>query len=66
MRPYLPARTTITVAPRNTEVLMNSTAFLSCEASFDLRHHDLAYVWRFNGYVIDIDNDPHFQRVSGA
>ena len=59
----LAARTTITVGPSNTEVIVNNTAFLTCEASFDQRHHDLTYIWHFNGYVIDVDNDPHYQKV---
>ncbi|KAK7482492.1 hypothetical protein BaRGS_00026309 [Batillaria attramentaria] len=59
-------QTSITVPPRNTQVEVNSTAFLSCEASFDQQHHDLAYIWSFNGYTIDVGYDPNYRQSTQA
>ncbi|KAK7092346.1 contactin-5-like isoform X2 [Littorina saxatilis] len=57
------SRTTITVPPVKTQVIVNNTVFLSCEASYDQRHHDLIYSWAFNGYLIDVDKEVHYQKV---
>nr|KAG5696570.1 hypothetical protein BaRGS_030438 [Batillaria attramentaria] len=54
--------TSITVAPVNTRVSVNSTAFLSCVASYDPLM-DLVYNWYFNGHLLDIDHRPDLRKV---
>ncbi|XP_046576774.1 contactin-like [Haliotis rubra] len=54
-------QTVITTPPTNTAVIVNNTAFLFCEASFNQLTTDLIYVWKFNNEItIDIANDPDF------
>lgn len=57
------ARATITIPPRDTAVEVNSTAFLQCQASYNERFVDLVYSWSFNGFDIDVDNDPTFEKA---
>ncbi|XP_041372375.1 contactin-like [Gigantopelta aegis] len=49
----------ITTGPSATTVTVNETAFLYCQASYN-PHIDLVYMWRFNGHVIDPDENNHF------
>ncbi|XP_071103129.1 contactin-3-like [Haliotis cracherodii] len=51
--------TRISTAPTNTKVLVNTTAFFYCQASFD-PHLDMVYVWTFNGRMIDFHDQTHF------
>lgn len=46
--------------PLETVVNWNSTAFLRCQVSYDYERYDLIYVWKFNGQIIDIEEDPYF------
>lgn len=63
--PFLiPEQATITVHPDDTFVVVNNTAFMSCEASYNRLHHELVYIWHLNDHIIDINNDPHFKLVS--
>ncbi|XP_048236575.1 contactin-like [Haliotis rufescens] len=54
------ARTEISQVPVDTRVIVNNTAFLYCEASFDNSRYDLVYAWRFNGHPIDISHNSYF------
>ena len=49
---YLSAGASITVAPSDTTVVVNTTIFLSCQASRQPAA-DMAYVWTFNSHLID-------------
>ncbi|XP_025082371.1 contactin-4-like [Pomacea canaliculata] len=60
------SRATITIPPRDTAVEVNSTAFLQCQASYNERFVDLVYSWSFNGFDIDVDNDPTFEKSPKA
>ncbi|XP_060078104.1 contactin-like [Ylistrum balloti] len=58
--------TVITRGPQaETKVVMNETAFLPCEASYDT-NLDLVYVWKFNGHDIDPDVDVHYKVVMSS
>ncbi|OWF40587.1 contactin-like [Mizuhopecten yessoensis] len=43
-----------------TKVVMNETAFLPCEASYDV-NLDLVYEWKFNGHTLDLAVDVHYK-----
>ncbi|XP_064610241.1 contactin-like isoform X2 [Liolophura sinensis] len=46
-------------SPDSTSTVVNSTAFLYCQASHS-RDLDLVYMWFFNGRRIDLKNNPYF------
>ena len=46
------AGASIAIGPTSTSVVVNSTAFLTCQAS-RTSTMDLAYVWYFNDHLID-------------
>ena len=54
--------TSITVGPVNTRVSVNSTAFLTCMASYDPLM-DLVYTWYFNGKLLDTLHRPDLRKV---
>ncbi|XP_067685752.1 contactin-like [Haliotis asinina] len=53
-------RTVISQVPTDTRVIVNNTAFLYCEASFDNSRYDLVYSWTFNGHHLDISHNTYF------
>ena len=61
---YFSAEIVMYPPPTETVVNWNSTAFLRCQVSFDYERYDLIYVWKFNGQIIDIEEDPYFILVS--
>ncbi|XP_033745615.1 contactin-like [Pecten maximus] len=58
-------RTSISVPPVNREVIVNNTAFIPCQASFDPTL-DLIYTWQLNGHDIDIQRDNTYQLGSNG
>ena len=54
----------ITIEPKATYTVKNQTAFMYCQATYDYDRYDMIYIWRFNGHVIDIQNDPFYTLVS--
>ena len=59
----LTAQTVISQPPIERIVSINSTAFMSCQASVNRDNLDVVYQWLFNGRVIDIEKDYHYARV---
>ncbi|XP_021368821.1 contactin-like [Mizuhopecten yessoensis] len=59
-RVYVRLGTTINriLGPKS-QVNLNDTAFLRCEASYD-PVLDLMYAWKFNGRELDIEDDVHY------
>lgn len=58
---------TLPVKPADeTFVTWNGTQFIRCEASYDYDKYDLIYVWKFNGMMIDVENDPYFVKENGV
>ncbi|XP_076455487.1 contactin-like [Babylonia areolata] len=55
------SQTTLSTPPQNGRVQVNESAFLSCQASVDRRHQDLAYVWTFNGHLLDLEHLPEYR-----
>ena len=55
--------TVVTVKPADTVVVVNETAFMLCEASYDVTKVDLVYIWLFEDRVINTEEDPHFVQV---
>ncbi|XP_041371548.1 contactin-like [Gigantopelta aegis] len=59
--------TVLNVKPSNTDVIVNETAFMFCEASYDVTRVDVVYIWLFEDRIINIDQDPHFvQGIRGG
>jgi len=50
-------------APQSTSGQVNTTLFLFCEASYDVNQYDLTYIWRFNGHLINLQNNFFFKEV---
>ncbi|KAL3862103.1 hypothetical protein ACJMK2_008096 [Sinanodonta woodiana] len=55
---------TLSTPPTNQQVIVNSTAFLYCQASYDYKTYDLVYLWTFNGYPVDFDDSLHYVQSS--
>ncbi|KAL4221697.1 hypothetical protein ACF0H5_019952 [Mactra antiquata] len=49
----------ISVPPAPTTVTVNRTAFMYCDVSYS-PNLDVAYVWKFNGYIINTTLSPEF------
>ncbi|XP_055860983.1 contactin-like isoform X2 [Biomphalaria glabrata] len=54
------SKTVMTVKPSNTQVQVNATAFLRCQASYDEAQKDMVYVWDLNGRPINYAIEPHY------
>lgn len=50
------------IKPVNRVVLVNSTAFLPCQAVFNYQY-DLIYTWKFNGRNINFDLQHNYVQV---
>ncbi|KAL3862128.1 hypothetical protein ACJMK2_008118, partial [Sinanodonta woodiana] len=53
----------MSVTPANTQVVVNNTAFIYCEASMDLKHFEIIYEWKFYNMTIDFRNHPHYEQI---
>ena len=51
--------------PRDTVGKVNTTVFLYCKISYDYNSYDLAYMWKFNGRLIDTHKSLFFREVCG-
>ncbi|ESP02884.1 hypothetical protein LOTGIDRAFT_110734, partial [Lottia gigantea] len=56
--------TVIAVAPSNVRVLINNTAFMTCQASHNVEK-DLVITWRFNNIPLNLD-DGHYRENTGS
>lgn len=56
------AQTVLTRRPSSEDVLVNSTATLSCEASAS-QNMDMVYSWKFNNHHIDVEKNPYYRLV---
>ncbi|GFS00043.1 contactin [Elysia marginata] len=55
-------RTVIHIAPTDTRVDVNGTAFLACLASRDVKLQDLVYLWYLNGLSINMVKGGHYHQ----
>ncbi|KAK3105542.1 hypothetical protein FSP39_000096 [Pinctada imbricata] len=63
-RLYVKTGTTIFSRPLpETQVKENQTALILCQASYDPAL-DLIYVWKFNGRMLDIKNNPFYEKTT--
>ncbi|XP_046353215.1 contactin-like [Haliotis rufescens] len=58
------SQTVLTRRPSSEDVLVNSTATLSCEASAS-QNMDMVYSWKFNNHLIDVEKNPYYRLGSG-
>lgn len=53
----------ISTPPSPGSVVVNKTAFMYCQASYNSRMFDVSYTWRLNGHLIDMENSAHYVQV---
>ncbi|KAK3578482.1 hypothetical protein CHS0354_038579 [Potamilus streckersoni] len=53
----------ITRSPVDAVVDVNQTHFFYCEASYNYEVFELVYVWKFNGRIINMDQDPFYRKA---